>query len=167
MTVLTRQEERELKRKRAKDARTLRKYEDQMRRRPKEYAQIAEAFSLTGRKARAAAVGECVIQLTEQLRKLNREKKLLDGSLFWTIEEQRVKDPDGRKGFRYVVAWHVQSDEPYYTEEEIREEIGRTAELIRQETAEMFGEDGPGEEDLVPAFEPAAEEGGEPGEGTE
>jgi len=154
MAELTYQEQREMKRKLAKDWRTIKKYKEQLQAQRKEYAQIASGYSMSGRRSRALAVGECVIQCMENLRKLNGEKNLLDGTLFWNIIEERVKDTDGRKGFKYSVVYHVKSDEPAYTEEQIRDEIKKTAEQIRQETGEMFGEISLDEE---PPFEPDEE----------
>lgn len=127
------------------DQKTIKKYEQQLKNRRKEYAQYAQSYSSTGRKMRAAAVGECVLQLMEQLRELNRQKTLIEGSLFWTINEQKVKDTDNKKGFHYLVCWHVKSDEPFYTDEEIRKELEETYGKIRQETEEMYAEE-PAEE---------------------
>lgn len=92
-------------------------------------------------------MGECVLKLYDELVKLNREKTLLEGTLFWSIARQRLKDDDGKKGFRFAVAWHVKSDEDYYSEEEIREEIERTRKQFEEETVELYDEDPPFEED--------------------
>ena len=139
-----------------RDRETVEKYEEQLRARRKEYGEYAEALSLTGRKNRAAAVGECVLQLLDHLAKLNNEKKLINGSLFWGVREQRVKDTDGKKGFRYTVYWRVKSDEPMYTEAEIRKETDETMRRMYEETEEMYAEP---EEDEDPekAEEPAGE----------
>ena len=63
---------------------------------------------------------------------------MLDGSLFYGIGEQRVKDTDGKKGYHYTVYFKVMSDEPFYTEEEIRHELRETYRKMREETEEMF-----------------------------
>lgn len=168
MRKLTKREEKDLREKLARDGDTLAKYENQLRNERKVYGQFAQADSLTGRRARALAVGECVIRLMENLRDLNGKKKLLDGTLFWNIVEKRVRDTDGRKGFEYTVYWKVKSDEQAYTEEQIRKEIDETREKVLQETGEMFGidvmewykEQEVIEEDLVPPFEPDPTEGG-------
>lgn len=123
----------------------LREYEKQLRNRRKEYAQYATAYSKTGRRNMALTVGECVLKAQDELKKLYREKKLLEGSLFWTITEQKIQDTDGIKGYHYVVCWHVKSDEDYYTEEEIREEIEETARRMKAEQEEFFADD-PAEE---------------------
>lgn len=137
----TKAEEKAYKRKLARDAKTLQRYEQQLRNQRKEYTQIAQAFSASTRRVRAGTAGECVLQLMDKLRELNREKTLLNGTLFWTIDEQRVKDTDGRKEFRYVVSWHVKSDEAAFTEEEIQKELKETAGRIYEETQEMFREE--------------------------
>lgn len=139
-----------------KNKKALAEYEKQLRNRRKEYCQIATAESLTGRRNRALAVGECVLQLYDALKKLNGEKNLLNGTLFWTVQETRLKDTDGKKGFLYHVAYHVKSDEDFYTEKEIRQEIENTKAVMDAETEEFFAEDDdePAEEDLVPPFEP-------------
>ena len=140
-----------------KNRKALKEYEKQLRNRRKEYCQISEAYSQTGRRNRALAVGECVLKLIDALKELNGEKTLLEGTLFWTVNEQRMRDTDGIKGFRYVVSYHVKSDEDYYTEDEIRKEIEDTRKVMDAETEEFFAEDeddGPAEEDLVPPFEP-------------
>ena len=90
-------------------------------------------------------MGECILQLMEELRELNRKKTLLEGTLFWTINEQKVRDSDGKKGFHYLACWHVKSDEPFYTDEEIRKEIEETYRKMQLETDEMYSEE-PAEE---------------------
>ena len=122
------------------DRKTLKAYDRKLRARRKEYEKQAEAFSMTDRRSRAACAGECLLQAMEQLQQLNREKKLVNGTLWWSVGEQRVKDTDGKKGFRYTVAWHVLSDEAYYTEEEILKELRDTYRRLREETEEMYGE---------------------------
>ena len=142
-----------------KDKKALEGYEKQLRNRRKEYAQVSEAYSRTGRRNRALAVGECVLKLYEELLKLNQREKLLDGTLFWTVNEQRLRDVEGEKGFRYVVSFHVKSEEPYYTEQEIAEEIEKTRKQMQAEKDEFYteDEDGPDEADLVPEFMPDTE----------
>ena len=151
------------------DRRTIRMYERQMRQMKKEHSYIAEGYSTTNRRSRAACAGECVLQAIEKLCELQQQRlkenhPLIAGSCDWTVIEQKVKDTDGKKGFRYGIAFHVLSNEPMYTEDEIRAEMRDTYRKIRQETEEMFGkaaveeylaEDRP--EDLVPPFEPDTE----------
>jgi len=130
-----------------RDEKALKLYEKQLRNRRKEYAQIADAYSRTGQRMRAEALGECALKLIENLRKLKGEKNLLDGTLFWTIGEERVKDMDGVKGFHYTVTFHVKSDEDAFTEEEIRKEIEETRAKMVAETEEMYAEEPPFDED--------------------
>lgn len=143
-----------------KDRQTIRKYEKQLRARRKDYGQYAEAYSETGRRARALAAGEVLLQLNDKLRELNRNKNIIPGSLTWGISEQKVKDTDGKKGFHYKIAWHVETDEPYYTEEEIREELEETYKKIREETEEMYAgiPDEPEPEEAEAAPEPDEED---------
>lgn len=122
------------------DRKTLKAYEKKLRARRKQYTKNAEAFTTGGRRNRALAAGECCLQAMEELYKLNAEKKLLPGTLGWLVHEQRVVDPDGRKGYRYDVSWYVNSSEDFYTEEEIRKELRETYGKLRAETEEMFGE---------------------------
>lgn len=133
------------KQKTRQDRKSVLKYKAQLEARRKEYVQYAQAYSGTGRRMRTTAVGECVLQLMEELRKLNNQKTLVEGSLFWTINEQKVKDTDGKKGYHYLACWHVKSTEPYYTKEEIEQEIRETYKKMNLETEEMYSED-PAEE---------------------
>lgn len=93
-----------------------------------------------------------MLKLQEELEKLDMEKNLLPGTLHWAINEQRIRDTDGKKGFNYAVAWFVNSDEPMMTEEEIQDEMAKTKAQMEAETQELF--EGPAEEDLVPVFAP-------------
>ena len=116
-----------------------------MRRRPKDHTIGAEVYSTTDRRSRALALGECALQVMENFHKLQKEREesrhpLIEGSLFWMLKEDKVKDTDGKKGFRYRVMLKVQSQEPYYTEDEIREELHKTYLQFKAETEEMFGE---------------------------
>ena len=127
------------------DKKRLKRNEQKMRKRPKEHRIGAEVYSTTDRKSRALALGECAIQVMEQFHELQAEREkdkhpLINGSLFWQIKEQKVKDTDGKKGFHYQVMLSVQSAEPYYTEEELREELRKTYLQFKAETEEMFGE---------------------------
>jgi len=117
---------------------TLRKYEIRLRRERKNYMKEAECYSLSDRKSRAMAVGECCLQVLEDVRELNRTHKLIDKSLEYMIDEQKVIDPDGRKGFRYRVIYSVLADEPKYSEAQIRAELEDTARRLKLETQEIF-----------------------------
>ena len=128
-----------------KDKQTLKRYEQKMRKRPKEHRAGAEVYSATDRKSRAIALGECTLQLLEQFKELQEEQEkakhpLIEGSLFWMVREEKVKDTDGKKGYHYKVMYCVQSAEPFYTEDEIREELHNTYLQFKAETEEMFGE---------------------------
>ena len=52
-----------------KDRRELQRYEQRLRNRREEIGRQAEAYSLTGRKQRIAAIGESVLKLLEDLHK--------------------------------------------------------------------------------------------------
>ena len=128
-----------------KDQRTLRLYEKKLRARRQEIGRQAEAYSMTGRKQRIAAIGESVLKLLEDLHRIQDEqmrkgKPLVNGTLFWGINEERVQDTDGRKGFHYRIFFAVKSEEDYYTEQEIRTELRETYAKMKAETEEMFGE---------------------------
>ena len=128
-----------------KDKQTLKRYEQKMRKRPMEHKAGAEVYSATDRKSRALALGECTLQMLEQFEKLQEERlkekhPLIEGSLFWMVKEEKVKDTDGKKGYHYKVMYCVQSAEPFYKEDEIRDELHNTYLLLKAETEEMFGE---------------------------
>ena len=122
------------------DRKTLKAYGAKLRRQTKEYGKRAEAYTTGGRKNRALTVGECCMQMLEELNKLSAEKRLFPTSLYWTVDEHRVVDPDGKKGYKYEVSWYVHSDEKKYTEEEVVKELRETYRRLREETEEMFGE---------------------------
>lgn len=124
-----------------KDRKTLRAYEKSLRNEKKQYMKTFEAVSETGRKNRALAVGECCLQAMDDLNVLvNRQPPIpfVKGSLFWNLGEQRVKDEDGEKGFRYNVTYHLLSYERAWTDEEIKEKLMEAAKKIGAETEEMF-----------------------------
>ena len=128
-----------------RDQKTLKKYEKQLRNRRKEHGRKAEAYAMTGRKQRINAIGESVLKLLEDLHEIQAEqerkkKPLINGTLFWGINEQRVQDTDGRKGFKYTIYFMVKSEEDYYSEEEIRTELRETYAKMKAETEEMYGE---------------------------
>ena len=161
MRKLSKREEKDLVEKLNRDEETIWKYKIQLRNQRKEYSKVTSAYSMTGRRSRALCLGECVLQAYEDLRKLNSEKTLLDGTLFWNIIEERVIDTDGRNGFRYTAIYHVKSDEQAIPDEDIEKEIAETREKIYKETGEMFGIDVheylEDDDDLVPRFEPDAD----------
>lgn len=129
-----------LEKKQAEDQETLAHYEKRLRAKKKHYMQSADAFSYGGRKNRALAMGECVLQLMEQLEKEYYAHHFLPGTLSWIINEERASDENGRKGYRCDVAWHALADEQALTEEEIEKELEETRKKIEAETAEMFAE---------------------------
>ena len=128
-----------------KDQRTLRLYEKQLRARRQEIGRIVECYSKSGRRNRIAAIGEGVLKLLEDLKEIQAEqeqkkKPLLNGTLFWNVYEERVRDTDGIKGFHYKICFAVKSEDAYYTEEQIRKELRETYAKMKAETEEMFGE---------------------------
>ena len=133
--------------KKAQDAETLAHYERRLRDKRKHYMQSTEAISAGGRRNRALAVGECVLKLLDELEKEHFKHHFLPGTLSFSIYQDRTVDPDGIKGYKYMVAYHALADEPALTEEEIRQEIEDTRKKIEAETEEMYGsEDEPGEQ---------------------
>lgn len=130
--------------KRMKDRKTIESYEKRLRNQRAEYAQAFSAISETGRKNRALAIGECCLQAMEKLNELINKKppvEYVKGSLYWNLNEQRVKDESGEKGFKYTVVFHVQSYEPAWTEEEIRQKVAEAERRIKKETDEMYSRD--------------------------
>jgi len=130
--------------KRMKDRKTIAGYEKRLRAERKVYAQSFSALSETGRKNRALAIGECCLRGIENISKLINEQRgveFVKGSLFWNLNEQRVKDETGEKGFKYTVTFHVQSYEPAWTEEEIQTKVAEAARLVKKETDEMYAKD--------------------------
>ena len=124
-----------------KDRETLRAYEKSLRNEKKQYMKTFEAVSETGRKNRALAIGECCLQAFEKLNDLVNPRPAIpfvEGSLYFNLGEQRVKDEDGEKGFRYSVTYNLQSYEPAWTDEEIKEKLIDAAKRIGAETEEMF-----------------------------
>lgn len=130
--------------KRMKDRKTIESYEKRLRNQRAEYAQAFSAISETGRKNRALAIGECCLQAMEKLSELINKQppvEYVKGSLYWNLNEQRVKDETGEKGFKYTVVFHVQSYEPAWTEEEIRQKVAEAERRIKKETDEMYSRD--------------------------
>lgn len=127
--------------KRRQDRKTIAGYEKRLKAERKVYTQQFSAFSETGRKNRALCVGECCLQAMEKLTELVNQKPpipFVAGSLFFNLNEKRVKDEDGEKGFQYTVTYHLQSYEPAWTEDEIREKVEEAARRVKAETDEMY-----------------------------
>lgn len=130
--------------KRMKDRKTIASYEKRLRNERKVYRQRFEAISETGRKNRALCIGECCLQAMEKLTELvNKQPPIpfVPGSLYFNLGEQRVKDEDGEKGFRYSVTYNLQSYEPAMSEEEIQAKVAEAARLVKKETDEMYAKD--------------------------
>ncbi len=130
--------------KRMKDRKTIASYEKRMRNERKVYRQRFEAISETGRKNRALCIGECCLQAMEKLTELvnkNPPIPFVPGSLYFNLGEQRVKDEDGEKGFRYSVTYNLQSYEPAMSEKEIQAKVAEAARLVKKETDEMYAKD--------------------------
>lgn len=127
----------EMKRDRDKD--TVIAYGQKLARTTKMYHRTAEAYSTGGQKNRAYAIGACVLQLVDLIARDAKDKKFVPGTMEWTINEDRVKDEDGKKGYRYTIGFHVASEEPVYTDEQILEMTDDLRKKLEAETAEMFG----------------------------
>ena len=126
--------------KQADDLESLAHYEIRLKGRKKHYLQSAEAFTTGGRRNRAMAVGECVLQAMAELQKAAAQHHFVPGTLSWIIGEDRAVDPDGRKGYKYTVAYHIYADEQSLTDEEIEKELEETREKMEKETQEMFAD---------------------------
>ena len=121
-----------------KDGKALKKYADRLRKERKTYIQTFEAYAVNQRKSRAAAIGECALQAMDEVRGLAKIKPLVDGTLEYLITEEKVQDPDGRRGFHCAVTFRVVSHEAAHTDEWIKAEIEKTFEKMMAETDEMF-----------------------------
>ena len=136
--------------KKRKDRQALAGYEKRLKAERKHYRTNFEAISETGRKNRALAIGECCLQAFEKLNELVNQRPAIpfvEGSLYFNLGEQRVKDEDGEKGFRYSVTYNLQSYEPAWTEEQIKEKVAEAKRLLAQETEEMYADDEEEEDD--------------------
>ena len=128
-----------------KDQHTLKKYMKKLQNERKEICRKAEVYAQGGHRNRVNAIGEAVLKLLDDLNKQQadleiRGKKMLNGTLFWLFEEQKVKDTDGIKGYRYTIGYMVKTSEPKHTEEEIQQELRETYAKFKAETEEMYGE---------------------------
>ena len=128
-----------------KDQHTLKKYMKKLQNMRKEICRKADVLCLGGHRNRVNAIGETVLKLLDDFNKqqadLNiRGKKMLDGTLFWLFEEQKVKDTDGKTGYKYSFAYLVKTSEPKYTEAEIQQELRETYQKMKAETDEMYGD---------------------------
>lgn len=121
-----------------KDSKALQNYAKRLKNEHKVYIQTFSAYAVNQRRSRAAAIGECALQAMDEVRGLAKKKQLLDGSLDYMITEQKVQDPDGRKGFHCSVTYRVVSAEKAHTEEWIKEELEKTFEKMMMDTDEMF-----------------------------
>lgn len=127
--------------KEAEDRKSLENYEERLKRTAKAKSQQFSAFAINQRKSRAAAIGECALQALDAVYALNKKTQLQTGTLVFLINENKVEDPDGKKGFQCSVTYRVVSYEPAYTEEEIREMVEDTRRKMAAETEEMFPEE--------------------------
>ena len=89
---------------------------------------------------------------------LNLQHALIPGTLEYIIDQQKVQDDTGRKGFRYQVTYAVKADEPAFTEEQIDEKCRELAGKLKLETEELFAkEQAEDEDDAGEDVEQAAE----------
>ena len=121
-----------------KDSKALQKYGDRLRRERKVYMQMFDAYAVNQRRSRAAAIGACALRAMDEVRALAKTKPLMDGSLEYMITEQKVMDPDGRKGFHCTVTFRVVSQEDAHSEEWILQELEKTFEKMMMETDELY-----------------------------
>lgn len=124
-----------------KNGKELKAYEERLRKTSKVYVQKFEADAINQRKSRAAAIGACVLQAMDELQGLWKTKPLRAGSLEWNFAEQKIVDPDGKKGFHETVQYSVASGEPAYSEDEIRELIEDTRKRMELDLNEMYPEE--------------------------
>ena len=124
-----------------KDSKALKKYKERLKKERKRYIQTFDAFSINQRKSREIALGVCALKALDAVRELNKVKPLVKGTLEFVISEQKVIDPDSKKGFHCSVTFAVASEEAAHEPEWIEKEVEHTFELMMQETDEMFPEE--------------------------
>lgn len=127
-------------RKKIKDLKQLWNYKARLEAELKIYTQTAEAYSDTDRKSRCLTAGECVIRTLEAVGQVNLQHELIPGTLEYMIDQQKVKDDTGRKGFCYRVTYMVRAKEPMFTPKEIKEKVKDLGRRLKVETDEMFAE---------------------------
>ena len=120
------------------DSKALRKYRKRLTEERKCYEQKFEAYSINQRKSREAALGACALKAIDAVRELSKVKPLVGGTLEYVINEQKVKDETGQKGFYCSVIFHVVSDEPAHSQEDIQKEIEETFEKMMSETDRLY-----------------------------
>ena len=125
-----------------KDAKTLKAYKKRLQQERVVYHQNFDLVAINQRRSREAALGACVMKALDAVRELNKAKNLVPGTLYYSIDEQKILDPDGRKGFLESVTYFVQSYEKAHTEEDIEAEIEKTFEQFMRETDELFPQEG-------------------------
>lgn len=124
-----------------RDRDTVRAYGTKMRNTVKNYSLQTSGITTGGRKNRALCLGECILQAADKLERESKDHNFAPGTLAWAFTEDRVQDPDGRKGYQYTVKLVVATDEAAYTDEEIRKELADLEKKLAAETAEMFAEE--------------------------
>ena len=121
-----------------KDSKALRKYGKRLREERKTYEQKFEAYAVNQRKSREAALGACALKAIDAVRELSKVKPLVGGTLEYVINEQKIKDETGQKGFYCSVIFHVVSNEPAHDAEDIQKELENTFEKMMRETDELY-----------------------------
>ena len=122
------------------DKKSLEKYRERLGHEVKAYGQTFSATAINNRRARALAVGECALKALEEAQGLAKTHNLKPGTLEFNIGYDKVVDPDGVKGYEYVVTYRVVSYEKAHTKEWIDAEIKKTYDKMQAETEEMFPE---------------------------
>lgn len=132
--------------KKLRDKKTVKTYRKNLEVERKVYRQVFSTFTTGGQKNRAMALGAACLEGIKAIDKLVNQRPLIPfvkGSLIWNINERRVKDDIGQKGYNYSVSFNLQSYEPAWTKEEIDRMVEETKEKLRAETEEMFSKDAP------------------------
>jgi len=120
------------------DSKALRKYRKRLTEERKCYEQKFEAYAINQRKSREAALGACALKAMDAVRELSRVKPLRAGTLEYVINEQKVQDDAGQKGFYCCVIFHVVSEEPAHSQEDIQKELEETFEKMMSETDKLY-----------------------------
>jgi hypothetical protein len=126
------------KQKIARDSKDLRKYRKRLENEMKNYRQAFCLVARNQRRDREEALGKCAMAALDRVKELAAEKKLVPGSLYYALSEEKITDPDGNKAYKYSVEFCVTSYEKAHSEEDINAEMNKVFEKMMEETDELF-----------------------------
>lgn len=121
-----------------RDAKDLKAYRKRLEQEKLTYRQTFCMVAINQRREREAAIGKCALEAIEKIKELRDRKSLVPGSLYFALNEEKIKDPYGKKGYKYSVEFCVTSYEDAHSKEDIDKEIESTFEKMMAETDELF-----------------------------